>query len=70
MEVFTLDAAAAAWIGEKMSKFETLAPQVADVSLLYVAQRTGIRTVFTLDRRDFSAYRLDGGEALRIEPAY
>jgi len=42
--------------------------QVADGALVYLAEREGIDTVFTLDRRDFSVYRLRNGRGLRILP--
>ena len=40
-------------------------PDNADAALLRVAEREGIRKIFTVDRRDFSVYRLHG----RIRPA-
>ena len=43
-------------------------PQLADVSLLYLAARLGIRTVFTLDPKEVTAYRLPGDRHLRIVP--
>jgi predicted nucleic acid-binding protein len=37
---------------------------LADASLLWVAQEQGLRRIATLDRRDFGIYRLPGGESL------
>ena len=42
--------------------------QLADASLVYLAQREDISTVFTLDRRDFSVYRFKGNQAFRLLP--
>jgi len=42
--------------------------QIADGALVYLAEREGIDTVFTLDRRDFSVYRLSDGRSLRVLP--
>jgi hypothetical protein len=39
--------------GELMAKYESLRPQLADAALAYLAEREGIDTIFTLDRRDF-----------------
>jgi uncharacterized protein len=50
-------------------KYEDLAPQLADVTLLHLAQREGLDTVFTLDRRDFSVFRLKARKRLRLLPA-
>jgi hypothetical protein len=37
---------------------------LADASLLWLAQQSGIRRIATLDRRDFGVYRLPGGGIL------
>ncbi len=42
--------------------------QIADAALMYLAEREGIDTLFTLDRRDFSIDRTTDGRALRIVP--
>jgi len=36
--------------------------------LVYLATRENVRTIFTLDRRDFSVYRTGRKRALRIVP--
>lgn len=40
-----------------MKKYRDLPMGLADAALVRVAEREGIRRVFTLDRRDFSVYR-------------
>lgn len=40
-----------------MKKYRDLPMDLADAALVRVAEREGIRRVFTLDRRDFSVYR-------------
>jgi predicted nucleic acid-binding protein len=37
---------------------------LADASLLWVAQEQGLRRIASLDRRDFWIYRLPGGKCL------
>lgn len=48
-------------------KYHKLGQQVADISLVYLAEREGLDTVFTLDRRDFSVYRA-AGKAFQVLP--
>lgn len=51
-----------------LTRYKTLEIQLADASLLHLANREGIDTVFTLDRRDFSVLRLSGKKKLRLIP--
>jgi predicted nucleic acid-binding protein len=41
---------------------------LADAALVRVAEREGIRRIFTVDRNDFTAYRLHGRIGLAIVP--
>jgi predicted nucleic acid-binding protein len=41
-----------------MEKYKDLPMDLADAALVRAAEREGIRRVLTLDRRDFSVYRL------------
>ncbi len=52
-------------IRELMKKYANRPMDLADAALLRVAEREGIRKIFTVDRRDFSVYRLHG----RTRPA-
>ena len=52
----------------RIEKYADLHPQLADVSLLYLAEREGISTIFTLDRRDFSVYRTKAGKPYKLLP--
>jgi uncharacterized protein len=63
-----LDAAALAWMIEFLDRYASAGAQMADAAVMYLAEREGIATVFTLDRRDFSIYRTSGGQALTIVP--
>jgi hypothetical protein len=55
-------------IAAVLKKYEDLSPQLADASLVYLANRDGIDTIFTLDRRDFSVYRSARKKPFRIIP--
>ena len=50
-------------------QYSDLSPQLADLALLHLAQRENLDTVFTLDRRDFTGFRLKGRRRLRLLPA-
>lgn len=39
---------------------------MADASLVWLAEETGVTTIMTIDRRDFSRYRLADGRAFEI----
>jgi hypothetical protein len=51
-----------------MAKYRDLPMDLADASLVHVADRDGYRRIFTLDRRDFEIYRLAGRERFTIVP--
>ncbi len=48
-----------------MRKYSDRPMDLADAALIRVAERKGIRQFFTVDRKDFSVYRLHG----RIRPS-
>jgi predicted nucleic acid-binding protein len=49
-------------------RYLDLSPQFADLALVCLAQREGIVTVFTTDRRDFSVYRYKGKSGFHLLP--
>lgn len=63
-----LDAGAASWMNQARATYDDLHPQLADLSLLYLAQRERVRHVFTLDRRDFLVYRDTAGQPFQLLP--
>jgi hypothetical protein len=68
LELLPLAGAEASAIAEVMKEYQDIRPQLADAALLYLADREGIDTVFTLDRRDFGVYRSAHKRAFRIVP--
>jgi uncharacterized protein len=52
-----------------MTKYRDLPMDFADATLVQVANREKISRIFTLDRRDFSVYRLSDGRSFDIVPA-
>jgi predicted nucleic acid-binding protein len=68
IECVELGVDGASWMTEVMGKYSDLSPQLADVSLLYLAHTRAASTVFTLDRRDFLIYRTSTGGAFTLLP--
>ena len=68
IELVELDDEALHWIIGFMERYRSIRAQLADAALMWLAEREGIDTIFTLDRRDFSVYRTTDGRALRIVP--
>jgi predicted nucleic acid-binding protein len=68
LELLSLSGSEAGEIAEVIEQYHKLRPQLADAALVYLAEREGINTIFTLDRRDFSVYRGARHGAFRIIP--
>ena len=67
-EILPLENGSLPEIAAIMSRYEDAGIQLADAALAYLADRENIRTVFTLDRRDFSIIRLKRNRTLKIIP--
>ena len=63
-----LDAEDAPRLRQLMAKYHDLPMDLADATLVRVAEREGIDTILTFDRRDFKVYRAAGIGALKILP--
>lgn len=68
LQLASLTNADAKVIAELMAKYENIRPQLADAALVYLSERDGIDTIFTLDRRDFSVYRRANKRGFHILP--
>jgi predicted nucleic acid-binding protein len=64
IHLLPLHAADVPRIRELMRKYADRPMDMADAALLCIAEREGIRKIFTVDRKDFSVYRLHN----RIRP--
>lgn len=51
-----------------LAKYKNLGIQLADASLVHLANREAIELIFTLDRLDFGVIRLAHGKKLRLIP--
>ena len=58
LHLLGLDASDAPRMRALMRKYRDLPMDLADASLVAVAERDGVNRVFTLDHRDFGVYRL------------
>ncbi len=63
-----LDDADLEGIAAIMRRYESTGVQLADAALTHLADREGIRTLFTTDRRDFSIIRLKRNRSLKLIP--
>lgn len=52
-----------------MRKYHDRPMDFADATLVHLAQRESLSTVFTVDHDDFETYRVGGRKRLRIVPA-
>ena len=68
LEVLTFSGAEAGKISEILERYESLRPQFADATLVYLAHRENIETIFTLDRRDFFVYRTARKKSFQLIP--
>lgn len=67
-QVANLDGAALPWLAQFLRRYRSIKAQLADASLVYLAERDGIDTIFTLNRRDFSVFRFGRDRAFKILP--
>ena len=68
LRILDLDHQFVRWNLVFLERYENVGVQLADASLVYLAERERIINVFTLDRRDFTIYRTTRNRALTIIP--
>ncbi len=51
-----------------LKTYADLRPQLADAALVHLAEREKLLKIFTLDRRDFTVYRLSRNRRLQLIP--
>ena len=57
LALFSLDSSDVPRVRELIRKYRDLPMDAADAALVRIAEREGIRRIFTIDRRDFAVYR-------------
>jgi hypothetical protein len=68
VQLLPLDAVDAPRIRELMRKYASRPMDLADAALIRVAEREKICRIFTVDRRDFSVYRLHNCTQMIVIP--
>jgi uncharacterized protein len=68
LELLPLTTADAKPIAAILKKYRDIQIQLADATLVHLAARDALDTIFTLDQRDFSVCRLLRGKSFRILP--
>jgi predicted nucleic acid-binding protein len=54
---------------ELMGRYHDRPMDLADATLVHIAQRESLSTVYTIDHDDFETYRIGGRKRFRIMPA-
>ena len=68
VRLLSLDEADIPGMKSLMEKYRDLPMDLADAALVHVAEREDIRRVLTLDKRDFSVYRLSRKGSFTLLP--
>ncbi len=68
IHLLLLDSADVPRMRELMRKYANRPMDLADAALVRVAEREGLRRIFTVDRRDFAVYRMHGRSRFTIIP--
>jgi predicted nucleic acid-binding protein len=68
LHCYPLGVDAAGWMDGFLKKYADQSPQLADASLMYVAEHENVASIFTLDRRDFLIFRLSNNRPLKLRP--
>lgn len=55
-------------IRELMATYADRDMDLADAALVHVAEREGLERIFTVDRTDFTVYRINGQDAFELLP--
>lgn len=66
--LLSLDSGDVPRMRDLMRKYRDLPMDVADAALVRIAEREGVRQIFTIDRRDFAVYRLARVGRLSVIP--
>ena len=57
---------ALATLADWKEQYRDLPMDLADASLIWAAQQTGVLDILTIDRKDFSVYRMPNGKSLNL----
>ena len=69
IRVFTIEESKSPEVQALMLRYGERRMDFADATLVYLARRERLSTVFTVDHADFHAYRIDGRKRFRVLPS-
>ena len=69
LEISSLDFGMRARCRELMGKYKDLPMDLADGTLVAIAESNNIQQVFTLDHKDFSVYRAKNRKSFKLIPS-
>lgn len=67
LQVHAPDAAGHARMAQLFDKYRDQDPDWADLALVWLAERSGVRRIATLDTTDFGVYRIQGRMRFQLE---
>lgn len=53
-------------VGEILARYAELAPDFTDAAIVWLAEKTGCRSILTVDVRDFSVFRAGKGKRFEL----
>jgi predicted nucleic acid-binding protein len=68
LEILQLTARDAHAIADFLRKYRDIKPDLADASIMHLAERDSIDHVFTIDITDFSIFRTSSGRSVELIP--
>ena len=68
LQILDVQGSELAAIDKLLVRYRDQTPQLADLTLVYLAQREDLETIFTLDRRDFTVFRKKGKSGFQLLP--
>jgi predicted nucleic acid-binding protein len=70
LTIAAIDESALRWFDAFFQRYADHEPQLADASLIYLAEQLKIDTIFTFDHRHFRIYRMAGNQAPVLYPSH
>jgi predicted nucleic acid-binding protein len=69
VEQLTIDDSELPAVRSLMSRYWDRPMDFADATLVYLAKRETLATIFTVDHSDFETYRIEGSQRFRVVPS-
>lgn len=66
IRVADMDEHSALRVADLMKRYRSMSPDLADISLVWLAEETGVHAIATIDVADFSVLRINGRARFRL----